>query len=353
MMLLTDRAKAFAELGRIYQESRDFAETLTVTDPEVLGEVRSLLDEEVGGMIQRVFDLTIDPATNTFRGKAEQKLSLAKSQFYQFTMSPTSWDYKLIPVQSVNPQMSEFNENDDEDWAGAIAFAASKSPRAAKKLNCKPGNTQCGGKCQDGKKNCKYTPTPDQAKAVETVAVKAKSKAKPKKHAAAAKPAPAAKADSKPAKIKYPKIINGDEVTDFSQDVAVGKVKASIEGFATLLNQAKGFEGSKEELTTLEVAFYVNDSLGKGEIADTREAVKTALGIRQNLQQYIASLPTGLVVSCTPYTEDGSGAARARLYKKSGFGEVDSEGRQWGIMQKGKILPISDADLKKLTKAKR
>jgi hypothetical protein len=181
-MLLTDRAKAFVELGKLYQESQNFSESIPVTDPEILGEVRSLLDEEVGGVIQRVFDLTIDSNTNTFRGKAEQKLSLAKSQFYQFSMSPSAWDYKLIPAQSVNPEMAEFDENNDEDWAGAIEFAAtavkSKSARASKKLNCKPGNTQCGGKCQDGKKNCRYAPSHEQSQAVETVATKAKTKAK-------------------------------------------------------------------------------------------------------------------------------------------------------------------------------
>ncbi|HEY9641412.1 MAG TPA: hypothetical protein V6C57_13075 [Coleofasciculaceae cyanobacterium] len=200
---LTQQAIAFANLGQLWQSAiLNFAESIAVTDPEVLREVRSLLDEEVGGVIQRVFDLTIDPATNTFMGKAEQKLSLAKSQFYQFTMSPTSWDYKLIPVQSVNPSMSEFDEGSDEDWMGAIEFAASKSARASKKLNCKPGNTQCGGKCQDGKKNCKYKPTPEQSKSVEAIATKAK-KSTPR-----AKAEPVPKTESKPVTSKPSEAVN-------------------------------------------------------------------------------------------------------------------------------------------------
>ncbi|MBI4739000.1 hypothetical protein HY772_05580 [Candidatus Woesearchaeota archaeon] len=177
-MLLTERTQAFVELGKLWQQMRlgsvSFADPATVTDSAILEEVRNLLESEAG-RITRVFDLTLDPDSSTFSGKAEQKLNLAKSQFYQFTMSPNAWDYKLIPVQTVAPEMAEFDEANDADWLGAIEFAVSKSAKAGKRLNCKPGNMQCGGKCQNGKLNCRYKPTPAQAQGVEAIAVKAKA----------------------------------------------------------------------------------------------------------------------------------------------------------------------------------
>jgi hypothetical protein len=172
--MMASRIEAFAELGRLFQSIKEgkltlvvFSET-TVSSPQVLERVRSLLDEEVGGVIQRVFDLTIDTVTSTIKGKAEQKLSLAKSQFYQFTMSPEAWDYKLMPVQSVNPNMSEFNEADDRDWVEAIEFA-STTTKTRKTPTCKPGNMLCGKKCQGGSLNCRYKPTPQQSEVVKAI----------------------------------------------------------------------------------------------------------------------------------------------------------------------------------------
>ncbi|MBI4739003.1 hypothetical protein HY772_05595 [Candidatus Woesearchaeota archaeon] len=161
-MLLSERVLAFAELGRLCQEL-NFAESIAVTDPEVLREVRSLLAQEVG-VLQRVFDLTIDPDSDTFKGKAEQRLSLSKSQIYGFTIDRDRMVYKLIEPSA------NFGES-DEDWLEIAEFYV----RSGKTLNCKPGNIQCGGRCQNGKKNCYHGLTPEQKRMVRSSLRKARA----------------------------------------------------------------------------------------------------------------------------------------------------------------------------------
>ena len=182
--MTTARLLAFAELGRSVEGMRrstpfEFAEMMAIGDPEILQELQDTLEEEIG-RIDRLFDVTLNPETDTFTGRAEQRLNLAKSQFYQFTAGPNDWNYKLIPARTVNPSFSEFDPESDADWQGAIEFAAKKvasaSPKSQKKLNCKPGNVQCGGKCQRGDMNCRHNPKPDQQQAVQAIATKAKAK---------------------------------------------------------------------------------------------------------------------------------------------------------------------------------
>jgi hypothetical protein len=163
-LLLNRQVAAFAELGRLWQSvTTSFAEPILVTDAAVLRDIQALLEQETG-RLSRIFDLTIDPDSDTFTGKAEQRITLARTQVYQFRITPEQMVYKLV-------NGAENFSEDDADWAEVLDFAA----KTGKKLNCKPGNIQCGGKCQNGKLNCYANMTPAQKKAAQAAARKAKA----------------------------------------------------------------------------------------------------------------------------------------------------------------------------------
>jgi hypothetical protein len=166
-VLLTDRAKAFAELGKVWLASLvgSFAEPIAIFDSDVAGDVRSLLEDEVGDL-ERVFELTLDPDTDTLKGKADQRVSLSRIRTYGFTITPDRIVYKVVssPVG--------FGES-DEDWGDLVEFVA----RSGKKLNCRPGNMQCGGKCQKETLNCYHGMSPEQKKKAQSVVRKAKAAA--------------------------------------------------------------------------------------------------------------------------------------------------------------------------------
>lgn len=173
--MIDSQVQAFAELGRLFRQTRfaEFAQPSdrrSVSDPEVIEEVRSLLEEDIGSLDQ-VTDLTIDDA-DTIRGQATQRVSLGKSQIYQFAISTGGIVYQMVNAAD----MAEFRESDDA-WIAIVDYAAkAKSSRAGKKLNCKPGNMQCGGKCQRGDMKCSKNPTPEQKAKVESITSKAKGK---------------------------------------------------------------------------------------------------------------------------------------------------------------------------------
>ncbi|MBI4739002.1 hypothetical protein HY772_05590 [Candidatus Woesearchaeota archaeon] len=162
--MLTEEAKArvlsevafIVATGNLRPETDDpsFAEPVAVENMDVLRVLRSLLSKEVGQLV-RVFELTLDPNTQTFKGKAEQRITLGRSQYYGFTMTPERTVYKLIDSAAVQ-------SFEDAEWEEAIEFAA-----AGKKLKCKPGNVQCGGKCQSGSLNCGHENTPAQRQKIE------------------------------------------------------------------------------------------------------------------------------------------------------------------------------------------
>lgn len=182
---------AYIELGRLARSvAVNFAET-AITDPEVLAELLTFLNEEAG-VLDRVFDVTIND-NDVISGKAEERITQARSQIYTFQVNGKTGEgvYKLLNTA----EMAEFVASDG-GWAEVVEYAAKKtSARAGKKLNCKPGNVQCGGKCQSGNKNCRFSPTPDKAASAQAIASKAKGK---KTAAPKATTAPATVPDAKP-----------------------------------------------------------------------------------------------------------------------------------------------------------
>lgn len=172
MNFTTDRIESFAALGRVFQElTANFAST-AIEDEQVRRQILQLLQQETG-RLTAINWLVFDPGTQEigsvgedwkFTGQAEQALNPVKSQYYSFTLDGKTGKmvYKLT-----NPQ--------------AVSNLAESSPYefavAGKKLNCKPGNIQCGGKCQNGKLNCFHGMTPAQKKTAQAAAKAAKKAA--------------------------------------------------------------------------------------------------------------------------------------------------------------------------------
>ena len=112
---------------------------------------------------------------------------------------------------------------------------------------------------------------------------------------------------------------------------------------------AQGLKG----LAVHTLGFQVDEAYDVSAGIDSRAGRKIAFGIRDRLKLEYAKLEDGTIVNNAPHQEDGKGASRARLYKQFGFGEVDKKGEQWGVMQGGKVLPISRQELNKLVKQRK
>jgi hypothetical protein len=97
----------------------------------------------------------------------------------------------------------------------------------------------------------------------------------------------------------------------------------------------------------LEIAFSVNKSLDSG---TSKAAIAVGREMRKLLKEQIATLPDGIIVYNKPWTEDGKGDTRTRAYKKAGFGEPSKKGGMYGVVVKGRILPLTEAEYKVLAK---
>lgn len=117
-----------------------------VSNPEALAMLLDLLDDQATG-VRRVFNVTIDDEGDVFRGNAEQPFPNGQVQTLAFKITSDQIAYRVVP----NPRSDEFRGD-----------RVSGSKRAGRKLNCRPGNVQCGGKCQGGSLNCFVNMTPQQ-----------------------------------------------------------------------------------------------------------------------------------------------------------------------------------------------
>jgi hypothetical protein len=104
-----------------------------------------------------------------------------------------------------------------------------------------------------------------------------------------------------------------------------------------------GVEGSSidDEPPSVLVSFTVNGGFSVGSIGDPKEALKMGLKIKRSLASMVGKLSDGVLVSNTPHTSDGKGGDRAAIYEKFGFGPRDKTGTQWGVISRGRILPVS------------
>lgn len=171
--MLTTQVLAFAELGRLFRtEFADEEGAIAVSDPDVLGDLETALTPDIGS-IDQFAGVTFEPDTQTFRGKARQRISLAKTQIWSFEIAPDKMVYQIDNAADV----LAFAES-DIGFSELVEFRAATKPAKTKQLNCKPGNIQCGGSCKKGIRadgsptQCGKTPTAAQKQKVQSAIAK-------------------------------------------------------------------------------------------------------------------------------------------------------------------------------------
>jgi hypothetical protein len=162
------RVRSFSHLGELMAKSVDFSEAALIEDKGVYQQILDLLASATGKLsrLNWLFFEDGDEGEDDFifRGQAAQALSSVKYQYYAFAINGRTGQmvYKLT-----NPkEATEFAETEE-----AYEFAASNK----KKLNCKSGNIQCGGRCQNGSLNCFHDMTPKQKQAAGIAAESARA----------------------------------------------------------------------------------------------------------------------------------------------------------------------------------
>lgn len=166
-LLLNRQVAAFAELGRLFQQVElNFADPIPVTDPAILRDRQTDLEQQAGEL-DRIYDVVLDPDTDTFKGKAAKRIALNRFKIFGFEISPTRIYYKPINAEEVK----QFAESAAGRTA-ILEYAAKKGTgkRAGMKLNCKGTNYQCGGKCQSDTKGCNSVPNTKQSAAIAAAA---------------------------------------------------------------------------------------------------------------------------------------------------------------------------------------
>ncbi len=90
-----------------------------------------------------------------------------------------------------------------------------------------------------------------------------------------------------------------------------------------------------------EAYFTVGGSFEKTKQLEGRDATRSALKILRIMRYDAATRPDGYIYQNKPYTKDGFGKDRARIYEKVGFSARNSSGRQYAIVKDGKLQPYT------------
>jgi hypothetical protein len=137
---MPDAVVAFAELGKAIA-AEGLGDRELITDQLVLEEVQSFLQGYVG-RVSRVNWLVLKES-GELEGLAEQPMSVVRSQYYAFVLSPAPrLSYWLTNAKAA----AEFGESQGYEFR-----------EKGVRLRCRPGNMQCGGKCQKGTQRCNPT----------------------------------------------------------------------------------------------------------------------------------------------------------------------------------------------------
>jgi hypothetical protein len=107
--------------------------------------------------------------------------------------------------------------------------------------------------------------------------------------------------------------------------------------------QRVNISGNQRLFTTesqLSISFTINDSYARGDV-EGRDGIKTGMAIRTRLKEQIKALPDGVVLHNSPYSSDGAGKGRERVYAKAGFGPMDSDGGMYAVVKDGKLMPLN------------
>lgn len=216
---------------------------------------------------------------------------------------------------------------------------------AEKKRNCKKG-FPCGATClpkytKSGKPtNCKNTVSSETGKqAAEALknGVKKSGKTSKKKEEDKQFLTPG----------ESPKGFKGKVKLDSDGNyVSYSSSRISLQKYGTHFDTDRFKNGKNIAVHSIE--FNINDEWSAGQIKDPKVAIKAGLSALNGIERKLKDFPDGQLLVNKPYSNDGLGDKRARLYSKKGFGERDKDGFQWGVIRGGKLVPVSGSDIDKI-----
>jgi hypothetical protein len=98
------------------------------------------------------------------------------------------------------------------------------------------------------------------------------------------------------------------------------------------------------------VNIFVDSGFSKSNI-EGKDGLKLALASRDHVREYVKQAPEGTVLMNTPFSGDGFGDQRAKLYEKAGFSPPDKDEHMYSIVSEGKNIPITLDEIKALKEA--
>jgi len=138
--------------------------------------------------------------------------------------------------------------------------------------------------------------------------------------------------------------LSAETVEDFEAIFEVGENVVLLRAFEDIFHSAE-FLG--DSIKPMDVIFKVNDSFDFGTVGDEREALKILFKLRSRMREFVATLPEGKLLFNTPWQSDERGSDRVSTYRRFGFGPINEEGEQWGIVVDGKIQPITVEEIQR------
>lgn len=92
------------------------------------------------------------------------------------------------------------------------------------------------------------------------------------------------------------------------------------------------------------LSFKVNESFNaiESDSLTKKDKLNISKIARYDMERILEALPEKAHLIQAPHGSDGKGERRASLYKRFGFGEVDSDGNQWANKINGIITPANE-----------
>ena len=81
--------------------------------------------------------------------------------------------------------------------------------------------------------------------------------------------------------------------------------------------------------------YYDSNSMSRG------DRIRVAREVQRRWPELIRKMPENAIVTNSPVGAGGGDFGRADLYMSAGFGPVQSDGQQYGIIKNGQIQPLS------------
>lgn len=108
-------------------------------------------------------------------------------------------------------------------------------------------------------------------------------------------------------------------------------------------------------LTVFTIAFAVDGEYEREDPVTGAEKAhnkRVALAVLKEARDWVKGLPDGLIVHNNPSQGDSAASGRVSIYSRAGFGPLDEEGSQYGVVKGGKIVPLNENEANQYSEAR-